>query len=69
MFSIVRSKESLVLTFGQLVEYYKRKISSKRWVENEHKKLLPDPYLIFVNGWKYGQWIQDTLLEIIYFLI
>ena len=65
----MRGNEGLILTFGQLVEYYHRRFSSKRCAENAHEKLLPDPYLILVNGKKYDQCIQETLLETIYFLI
>ena len=32
-----------------------------------HQDLVPDYYLFLVNGLKYSQYIQETLLEIKYF--
>ena len=66
-FNILRRKEGLILKLGQLIEYHKRKYSRKRYAQSVHQKLVPEPYLILINGYKYSLCIQETLLEIRWF--
>ena len=58
----MRSKEVLALKSGQLMKYYIQKIFEKTYAKNAKQKLIPDLYLTLVNGLKYNQCIQETLL-------
>ena len=66
-FNILRRKEGVILKLVQLIEYHKRKNSWKRYLESVHQKLVPGPYLILINGYKYSTCIQETLLKISWF--
>ena len=43
------SKHSLLMTFGQFMSYYKRKISSKNSAKTSAWKLVPGPFVFAKN--------------------
>ena len=45
--NISQSKCNQTMNFGQLIEYNKRNIFFKNYVENEARRLVPDLFLFF----------------------
>ena len=62
LFDILRSKEGVILTLGELMKYYIRKIFIRKYADNVPQEILPDFYLILLNNLNYSQCIKEPIL-------
>ena len=60
LFDILRRKKGLILKLGQLIEDKIRKSFKKKYAENVHQKVVPDPLFILINSPKQPMHVRNS---------